>query len=277
MEENRFTDRLRRAWRRSQFVCVGLDPDPDQVAATIGDGDAAETVSAFTRAVVDATCDVVAAYKPNAAFYEQFGPPGMEALRSTISHIHEVAPDAVVILDAKRGDIEHTNEAYAAALFDIYEADAVTVQPYLGGAALSAYLDRLDRGVIVLCRTSNPGGGEVQDLPVGDEPLYLHLARVAEHSWNRNGNLGLLVGATWPAEIALVRDAAPSLPLLIAGAGRQEGEVTDAVQAAAIDGGGGFVISASRSIANAGAGAGFADAARAAALALHDEVVAALA
>jgi orotidine-5'-phosphate decarboxylase len=226
----------------------------------------------FTKAIVEATGDLVVAYKPNSAFYEQFGPPGMDALRDTIEHIHAVVPNAVVILDAKRGDIEHTNEAYATALFDVYDADAVTVQPYLGAEPLAPFMDRLDRGVIVLCRTSNPGGGEIQDLTVEAVPLYQHVASIVETSWNRNSNCGLLVGATYPDEIRRVRVAAPSLPLLIAGVGRQHGALRDAVTAGATTTGS-IIVSASRSVTHASVGRDFAEAARIATLALHDEVI----
>jgi orotidine-5'-phosphate decarboxylase len=292
MDGDRFGAKLERAWGDSRFVCVGLDPDPDQVEATVGGlgSDVAGAVFGFTRAIVDATGDLVAAYKPNSAFYEQFGPPGMVALQRTIAHIHEVAPEAVVILDAKRGDIEHTNEAYARAIFDVYDADAVTAQPYLGGAALSAFLDYADRGVIVLCRTSNPDGGELQDLEVslgGGEPgrpLYLDVAARAERAWNGRGNCALVVGATYPGEIVEIRRMAPTLPFLIAGAGRQQGAVGEAVKAAVMAGEGpdgragprGFVISASRSVTHAASGPGLAEAARKATLALAGEVAAGL-
>ncbi len=273
---NRFGDRLAAGWRSSRFVCIGLDPDEDQVRSTVGWGNPATTIAEFTTTIVDATKDLVLAYKPNSAFYEQFGPAGMQALVHTIGHIHEVAPDAVVILDAKRGDIGHTNEAYARALFDVYDADAVTVQPYLGAGPLTAFFDRVDRGVIVLCRTSNPGSGEIQDLSVGGGPLYQHVAAITEDSWNRRGNCGLLVGATYPDEIVQVRQAAPTLPLLIAGVGRQHGALAEAVRAAAIAGPSGFIASASRSVTHAGTGAGFAEDARTAAIELSREVAQAL-
>jgi orotidine 5'-phosphate decarboxylase subfamily 2 len=186
MDANRFTDRLRAGRSAGRYVCVGLDPDRAQLLATTRSGGLADRIAQFGREIVDATCDLVVAYKPNSAFYEQFGPPGMGALQDLIGYIHRVAHGVVVILDAKRGDIEHTNEAYASALFDVYDADAVTVQPYLGGDALAPYLNRLDRGVIVLCRTSNPGGGELQDLVAGRTPLYQHVAELAETRWNRN-------------------------------------------------------------------------------------------
>ena len=273
MDGNRFTDPLSAGWSAGRYVCVGLDPDPAQILATTRSGDPAGRILQFGMAIVDATSDLVIAYKPNSAFYEQFGPDGMHALQELIAYIHGAAPGVVVILDAKRGDIEHTNEAYASALFDSYDADAVTVQPYLGGDSLAPYLDRVDRGVIVLCRTSNPGGGELQDLRVGQLPLYQHVAELAETSWNRNGNCGLLVGATYPRELSSVRAPAPSLPLLIAGVGRQRGAARDAVLAGR-NPGGGIIVSSSRAVTHASRGQGFADAARQATLTLHERVTA---
>jgi orotidine-5'-phosphate decarboxylase len=276
MNGNRFGDRLAASWAASRYVCAGLDPDLPQLRAATGAEVSAGTITRFTRAIVDATCDLVIAYKPNSAFYEQFGPAGMQALQDTIAHIHSAAPHAVVILDAKRGDVEHTNAAYATALFDIYDADAVTVSPYLGAVALAPYLDRLDRGVIVLCRTSNPGGGELQDLPVRGVPLYQHIATLAQASWNHNGNCGLLVGATYPAELREVRARAPGLPLLIAGVGRQQGSLQAAVRAGATADGG-ILVSASRSVTHISPGADLAGAARSATLRLHESVLACLA
>lgn len=281
MVNERFASRLERSWAQQRYLCVGLDPDPAQLGDTADSG-ARAAIIRFAREIVDATADLAIAYKPNIAFYEQFGPPGLAALREVIGHIHAVAPDAVVILDAKRGDIEHTNAAYASALFDYFDADAVTVQPYLGGEALAPFLARADRGVIVLCRTSNPGGAELQDLEVGGIPLYQHVARLVESAWNAaNGNCGLLVGATWPAEIAQVRAAAPTLPLLIAGVGRQQGALAEAVRAGLrgdLVGGGGIIVSASRSITDVGLDpSGRPAAARAAALRLVEEIAAALA
>ncbi len=274
MGGNRFTDRLRAGWSAGRYVCVGLDPDRAQLLATTRSGGLADRIAQFGRAIVDATRDLVVAYKPNSAFCEQFGPAGLSALQDLIGYIHDVAPGVVVILDAKRGDIEHTSQAYASALFDVYDADAVTVQPYLGGDALAPFLDRRDRGVIVLCRTSNPGGGEVQDLPAGQAPLYQRIAELAEATWNRNGNCGLLVGATYPRELNQVRTLAPSLPLLIAGAGRQQGAVREAVTAG-VARGGGIIVSSSRAVTHASTGSDFAEAARKATLALHRQVTAA--
>lgn len=272
MVEDRFGSRLRASWAQSRFLCVGLDPDPAQLAAVAPGADAHAAIVTFGRAIVDATADLAIAYKPNSAFYEQFGPEGMAALRDVIAHIHAAAPHAVVILDAKRGDIEHTNSAYAIALFDTYDADAVTIHPYLGRTAAEPFLSRSDRGVIVLCRTSNPGGGEFQDLRPGADPLYLQVAASVESHWNQpHGNCGLLVGATWPTEVAHVREAARSLPLLIAGIGRQGGDLRATIRAG-LSTGGGIIVSASRSISHAGTGAGFADAARAAAIDLTGEI-----
>jgi orotidine-5'-phosphate decarboxylase len=273
---NRFADRLAVGWAESRYVCVGLDPDTEQLAATVGTADPARAILQFNRAVVDATRDLVLAYKPNSAFYEQFGPAGMEALCATIAHVHDVAPGAVVILDAKRGDVEHTNRAYAVALFDVYDSDAVTVQPYLGGQALSPFLERSDRGVLVLCRTSNPNGGEVQDLEVGGRPMYEHVAATVAETWNENGNCGLVVGATYPSEIEVVRRVAPTLPLLIPGAGRQEGDIAKSVRAAAAGSESGFMVSASRSITHAGKGARHWEQARKAVVALQREIEQAL-
>ncbi len=275
MDDNRFTDRLHVAWALARYVCVGLDPDPEQIRATTGSAATAPTIMHFTRAIVDATCDLVAAYKPNSAFFEQFGPAGMQALQGTISHIHSVAPGAVVILDAKRGDIEHTNSAYATAMFDVYDADAVTVHPYLGAAALAPFLDRVDRGVIVLCRTSNPGGGELQDLRVENGLLYQHVAEQVETTWNRHGNCGLLVGATYPRELKEVRARAPSPPLLIVGIGRQRGSLEAAVRAGATTDGG-IIVSASRAITHAASDPNFATAARQACQQLNEQVLASL-
>ena len=271
MDGNRFTDRLAAGWSAGRYVCVGLDPDRAQLLATTRSGGLADRIAQFGQAIVDATGDLVVAYKPNSAFYEQFGPPGMRALQDLIGYIHRVAPGAVVILDAKRGDIEHTNEAYASALFDVYDADAVTVQPYLGGDALAPFFDRVDRGVIVLCRTSNLGGGELQDLPAGPAPLYQHIAELAGTSWNRNGNCGLLVGATYPGELSQVRARAPSLPLLIAGVGRQQGAVREAVRAGRTADGG-IIVSSSRAVTHASSGPDFAAAARQATITLHEQL-----
>jgi orotidine-5'-phosphate decarboxylase len=270
-----FGARLRARWQAGTLLCVGLDPELEHLPATIQRGDPAAAILAFNTAIVNATSDLVCAYKPNAAFYEAHGPPGMEALLATIALIHSQAPGVPVLLDAKRGDVGNTSRAYAHAIFDVCGADAVTVQPYLGRDALAPWLERADRGVFVLCRTSNPGAGELQDLTIEGEPLFLHLARRVAGEWNAQGNCGLVVGATWPAELAAIRAVAPDLPLLVPGIGAQGGDLERSARAGVDHYGQGLLISASRSVLYASSGADFADAARREALRLRAAINAA--
>ena len=277
VSEASFGARMRARWQTGTQLCVGLDPELDRLPAGIARGDVAAALLAFNAAIVDATSDLVCAYKPNAAFYEAHGAAGLEALIETIVLIHERAPGVPVLLDAKRGDVDNTNRAYARAIFDACGADAVTVQPYLGQEALAPFIERADRGIFVLCRTSNRGAGELQDLLVGGEPLHLRLARrVAEH-WNARGNCGLVVGATRSVELASVRAVAPDLPILVPGVGAQGGDLEASVRAGADRHGQGLLVSASRSVLYASAGTDFAKAARREALRLRDGIRAALA
>lgn len=172
-----FSAQVRARWQAGTQLCVGLDPELERLPSAISRDSVSATLVAFNRAIVAATGDLVCAYKPNAAFYEAHGPAGMEALVQTIALIHAEAPGVPVLLDAKRGDVANTSRAYAHAVFDICDADAVTVQPYLGRDALVPFIERAERGVFVLCRTSNPGAGELQDVQVDGEPLYRRLAR----------------------------------------------------------------------------------------------------
>jgi orotidine-5'-phosphate decarboxylase len=229
-------------------LCVGLDTHPSRLPAGFRRGDSPEArVASYNQLIVEATCDLVAAYKPNVAFYEALGTPGLDALASTISHIARTAPQVPVILDAKRGDIEATNEGYVRAAFDELGAHAITVHPYLGGASLAPFLDRAERGVFVLARTSNAGAGELQDLPIDGLPLYRHVARRVARDWNRHGNCGLVVGATYPEELGLIReDVGADMPILVPGVGAQGGDLQAAVRANR--GSAAFVINASRSI-----------------------------
>jgi orotidine-5'-phosphate decarboxylase len=205
-------------------VCVGLDPDPALLPVP--------DVLEFNRAIVDATRDLVCAYKPNLAFYEALGPSGFEALQATVRYIREVAPGVVVIGDAKRGDIGSTARAYARAMFEVWDLDAVTASPYLGWDSIEPLLAYEGRGALVLCRTSNPGARDIQDLPSGSGPLYLRVAELIE-SWNANQNLGMVVGATYPEELEEIRAAHPAIPLLIPGVGAQGGDVAKAARAGA--------------------------------------------
>ena len=266
MSGNNFVDKLRRVSEGNEsLLCVGLDPDPRLMPI---DG-----VFEFNRAIVNATRDLVCCYKPNLAFYEAFGPRGLEALKRTVEHI---GGDVPVIGDAKRGDIGNTARAYASALFDYYGFDAVTANPYMGGDTLAPFLDYADRGVFVVCRTSNPGSGDFQSLPVTRDdgkqwPLYMEVAaRCGE--WNASGGVGLVVGATYPEELRQVRDQCPDLPILIPGIGAQGGDLRASVVNGLDSQGGGILISASRQVIYASKGPDFAERARDAALDLRGRI-----
>jgi orotidine 5'-phosphate decarboxylase subfamily 2 len=236
IQEGTFNSRLDQdAQRLGSLLCVGLDPHPE-----LFEGDVAD----FCRRVIDQTIDAALAFKPNIAFFEASGPLGLDALRTVIEH---VAGERIVILDAKRGDIGSTAQAYAKAVFHVLGADAVTVNPYLGGDAVAPFLQSEGRGAFVLCHTTNAGASDFQALDVGGGPLYLEVARKAE-GWNRGDNVGLVVGATYPEEMARVRAEAPSLPFLVPGIGAQGGDL-DAAVAAGLDANGrGMVVSSSRGI-----------------------------
>jgi orotidine-5'-phosphate decarboxylase len=227
----------------------------------------------FLRRIVDATASLVAAYKPNLAFFEALGPPGLECLRQLCDHI---PPDIPVVGDAKRGDIDNTMRRYAAALFDVYDFDAVTASPYLGRDTILPLADRLERGVYLLCRTSNPGSGEIADLQVADAngqrtPLYLTIAQRVQ-AWNTNHNLGLVVGATYPEELARVREVAPDLPILLPGVGAQGGALEAAVAAGVDRDRAGLLVNASRQVLYASAADDFPAAARRAAEQLRERI-----
>lgn len=225
---------------------------------------------------------MVCAYKPNIAFYEAEKEYGHTVLRNTIVYIHRIAPDVPVILDAKRGDIGSTNQAYAKMAFDDLRADAITINPYLGAKALKPFLDRADKGIFVLCRTSNPEAGEFQDLPVHSDPLYLgeplyhYIARRVATRWNKNNNCALVVGATYPDELRKIRQVAAGMPILIPGIGFQQKDVPlkEQIEQVVIAGkdsrGQGIIINASRSVIFASSGSDFAEAARKEAIKLRD-------
>jgi orotidine-5'-phosphate decarboxylase len=257
-----------------RHLVVGLDPDPGRIPESVAAGaEVAERVVQFNRRIVEATADLACAYKPNAAFYEALGAEGFGALSETVAAIRTAAPNAAVILDAKRADIGSTNAGYVAAAFDRLSADAVTVHPYLGGEALAPFLERREKLVFVLARTSNPGAGEFQDLVADGLPLYRHVARAVARDWNAAGNCGLVVGATYPEEMRAVREDIPAeMPILIPGVGAQGGDIASVVAANRGAGSDAFLIAASRSILYASPGEDFADAARAAAETLNNEI-----
>jgi orotidine-5'-phosphate decarboxylase len=259
-----FAERLDQAQRSSGgLVCVGLDPDAAKLPQDVRE--TSTPLYAFNRRVIDATFDVAAAYKPQIAFYSAIG--AEDQLQMSIRYIRERAPSALVILDAKRGDIGNTTEAYVHEAFDRYGADAVTVNPYMGADSVLPFLVRKDRGAALLCRTSNSGAKDFQGLEVDGLPLYRHVARHAVSRWNEHGNLMLVVGATVPREMAELRAAHPRVTFLVPGIGAQGGDL-QATLAAGLDAdGAGLLISASRSVIYAGGGT--APAIRAAAEELH--------
>ena len=264
-----FTERLRTASEATHsLLCVGLDPDPARLPVP----DPAE----FNRSIVSATADLVCAYKPNLAFYEALGLPGWKTLEQTVKHIRDVAPHCIIIGDCKRGDIDSSAAAYATAMFDVWGFDAVTVNPWGGMDTVEPWLTRPEKGAFIWCRGSNRGAADIQDLAVSgvgnlEQPLYLRLARRSQQRAGQ-GNLGLVVGATAPQQLADVRGICPDLPLLIPGIGAQGGDLADSVRCGVDAGGRLAVINASRSVIYASSGADYASAARHAASNLRDEI-----
>lgn len=325
-----FRSRLEAAWaRRGSLVCVGLDPEIERFPRALAGVPA--PIYEFNKAIIDATADAVCAFKPQFAHYAAYA--AEDQLERTIDYIHRQHPGILVILDAKRGDVGHTAQRYAAEAFERYGADAVTVNPYLGLDSLEPFLEYGDRGTFVLCRTSNPGARDLQDLQVGDaggdaagaapgaalgpalgvasiapatptwagwrpnesrpapgaasiaraaDParpsaapgrrLYQAVAELAATRWNKRGNCGLVVGATYPAELGEVRSIVGDLPLLVPGIGAQGGDVEQAVRQGCDSAGTGLLISSSRAVLYAAAGDDFADAARTAAQSLKETI-----
>lgn len=264
-----FIESLQHAWRRNNsLVCVGLDPEPSRFPQRFADDD--DAVFHFCRDIVDATADLVCCFKPQIAHFAALG--AEDVLQRLIAHIHTHQPGVPVILDAKRGDIGSTARHYASEAFDRYGADAVTVNPYLGRDSVQAFLDRADKGVVILCRTSNAGSGDLQDLDIDGRPLYQHVAHMVSREWNTHGNCLLVTGATYPEQLAEVRTIVGDLPLLVPGIGAQGGDVEAVLRNGQASDGRGLLISSSRAILYAGSNDDFADAARAATLALRDEI-----
>ena len=268
-----FMQQLKDRWNASgSLVCVGLDPEPARFPARFG-GDP-DAVFAFCRDIVDATAEHVCCFKPQVAHFAALGAEG--ALERLIAHIHAAHPGIPVILDSKRGDIGSTAQRYAVEAFDRYGADAVTANPYLGRDSVQPFLDRADRGVVILCRTSNPGASDLQDLVVSADaggaarPLYQHVAETVARDWNGNGNCMLVVGATWPEQLRELRGIVGDLPFLVPGVGAQGGDAEAVVRNARTADGTGLVVSSSRAVLYASPGDDYAEAAAAAARALRD-------
>ncbi len=267
-----FLEQLAAATHTNQsLLCVGLDPEPRKFPATLGQD--ASRIFDFCAHIVDATHDVVCAFKPQIAYFAAHRAEAQ--LERLMAHMRQVAPGVPVILDAKRGDIGSTAEQYAIEAFERYGADAVTLSPFMGFDSVAPYLKYHGKGAFLLCRTSNPGGDDLQNQrlaePAGQPRLYEHIAQLAQGPWNLNGQLGLVVGATYPQEIARVRAIAPSLPLLIPGVGTQGGDAQATLKAGLTDTGT-IVVNASRAVLYASQGEDFASAARAAAMALRTQL-----
>jgi len=226
-----FLDKIKNKWAKGFFVCVGLDCADLQL----------------NKSVIDQTFDLVCCYKPNSAFYEAEGAKGLEALRLTIDYIHQKDSNLPILLDAKKGDIGNTNKEYVKGIFDDLQVDAVTLHPYLGKESLQPFLERGDKGIFILVKTSNEGAGEFQDLEVNGKLLY---QVVAEHvkKWNTNGNVGVVVGATYPSELKKVREIVGDMPILIPGVGAQGGDLEATIKAGKDSNGQGIIIASSRAI-----------------------------
>jgi orotidine-5'-phosphate decarboxylase len=270
-----FRAQLERRWQQGNFVCVGLDPEYQRLPERIKQaGTIEEAFFAFNKAIVDATHEYMCAYKPNSAFYEAEGEAGMRALAQTVAYIKEAYAGIPVILDAKRADIGNTNFGYVRSAFDVIGADAVTVHPYLGQEALRPFLERADKGIIVLVKTSNAGSDEFQNLLVGGahELLYAAVARRVAEQWNGRGNCAVVVGATYAEELRQVRAIVGDMPILIPGIGAQGGDIEATVRAGRDSRGQGMIINSARGIIYASSGDDFADAAAREARKLGEEI-----
>ncbi|MEZ5659696.1 MAG: orotidine-5'-phosphate decarboxylase [Burkholderiaceae bacterium] len=273
-----FLSTLNQRWHSADsMLCVGLDPDPERLPQNLRG--ATDAVFLFCREIVDACADLVCAFKPQIAYFAAIG--AEQQLENLIAHIHDHHPGIPVILDAKRGDIGATAQRYAQEAFERYGADAVTVNPYMGTDSLTPWLEWSDRGLFLLCRTSNPGGDDLQarslapDAGEPGRPLYAHVADLAQSRWNPHGQTGLVVGATYPDELAVVRALCPSMPLLVPGIGAQGGDIPATVEAGRRADGAGLLINSSRAILYADSGPAYAEAARHAALQTRDAIRAA--
>ncbi len=240
-----FIDKLSAAWAaHDSLLCVGLDPDLEKLPAELQRQP--DAIYAFCKAIIDATASLSCAFKPQIAYFAALR--AEDQLEAICAYLRENYPHIPIVLDAKRGDIGATAEQYAREAFERYGADAVTVNPYMGFDSVAPYLEWKDRGVIVLCRTSNPGGSDLQFLDVGGVPLYQHVARLVAEKWNAGGQCGLVVGATFPKELEQVRQIVGDMPLLVPGIGAQGGDIPATVAAGRTGAGTGMMINSSRAI-----------------------------
>jgi orotidine-5'-phosphate decarboxylase len=255
--------------KNNSLLCVGLDSEVTKIPSCVR-GKSRQFL--FNKKIIDTTFDLVCAYKPNSAFYEANGTEGIGELKKTCDYIREKHPEILIILDAKRADIGSTNEGYAHFVFDYLGADAITLHPYLGKEALRPFLERKEKGSIVLCRTSNPGAGEYQDLVFNKKPLYQIVAEKVYKEWNTNDNCALVVGATYPTELAIVRQIVGDMPLLIPGVGAQGGDIQATTKAGVDTKGSNAMINSSRGIIFASNGTDFALRAKEESIKLKEEI-----
>ena len=230
----------------NSLLCVGLDSAFENIPDPFIQHE--YPLFTFNRWIIEQTHEYVSAYKPNMAFYEARGDRGLSSLRMTMDYLRRYHPDILTICDAKRGDVSSTSKAYAHAIFDWLGFDAVTLNPYLGQDALQPFLDRADKGCIILCRTSNPGAGELQDLMVNGKPLWLTVAEKVRDDWNRNGNCLLVVGATYPDQLRQARECVGDMTILVPGIGAQGGEIEQVVSGGQNSAGQGLIINSSRGV-----------------------------
>jgi orotidine-5'-phosphate decarboxylase len=267
----RFSDKLRAAQASNRsLLCVGLDPDPARFPDAVGKSP--ESIVAFNRAIIEATTDLACCYKPNLGFYLSYGALGVEALAQVRRDVPAHIP---VLLDAKFGDLDITSTGYARAAFETWNFDALTVNPFLGHDALMPFLTYQDRGIFILAKTSNPGSGLLQDRALDDGSTVSMAVVNHANAWNTAGNVGLVVGATYPDQLAAIRAAAPDLPFLVPGVGAQGADLVAGVRAGLDKDNAGILINTSRAISYASSGADYQDAARAAAQSLRDQIEAA--
>lgn len=242
--------------KNNSLLCIGLDPVmeklPEQFLHLV------HPFFAFNKTIIDTTYDLVCSYKPNSAFYEAYGAKGIEELKKTCDYIRTTYPEIPIILDAKRGDIGSTNEGYVSYAFDYLQVDAITLNPYLGKEAIKPFLQKKEKGCIILCKTSNPGAKEFQNVKIGDEPLYKKIAKKIIADWNTNSNCLLVIGATYPKELAEIRSLTQTMTFLVPGVGTQGGDVKKTIRAGLNEKKSGMIINASRAIIFSGKGKNFA-------------------
>lgn len=264
-----FIQKLDAAWQaNNSLLCVGLDPNLDKLPTHLQNQE--DGIFEFCKSIVDATHDLVCAYKPQIAYFAGIG--AEDQLQKTLAYIRDHYSQIPIILDSKRGDIGSTAAMYAKEAFERFGADAVTVNPYMGQDSAQPFLDYADKGTILLCRTSNPGAGDIQDLIVDGQPVFEHVATKITKEWNSNGNCSIVVGATWPEQMARLRTICGDMPFLVPGVGAQGGDVKAIVNAGQTSNGKGLIINSSRAVLYASNGKYFADAARQVAIETRQEI-----